>query len=198
MTLKSTYYIIRKARHCSAPTEERINIKQFLLLFPLLWVVWSPRERSARSSWVLTLGPSPHASCLSLKHRGDASPPGREREGGSCSAAPVFKDHLFWSWNVCPAIHSHPLTHSPEPPLRSGLSLCRPEWRRWGYYGVTGGKESHTGWLRAGLSELVLQSLLEFGDHHHSSPALFSTWVFYLNPASFFSWRSINGLLCLW
>lgn len=182
MTLKSTYYIIRKARHCSAPTEERINIKLFLLLFPLLWVVWSPRGRSARSSWVLTLGPSPHASCLSLKHRGDASPPGRERErggGGSCSAAPVFKDHLFWSWNVCPAIHSHPLTHSPEPPLRSGLSLCRPEWRRWGYYGVTGGKVSHTGWSREVFLNLCCRACWSLGTtithHQHSFPPGCST-----------------------
>lgn len=43
-------------------------------------------------------------------------------EGGSCSAAPVFKTICLGSWNVCPTLVSHPLRHYPEPLLWSWLS----------------------------------------------------------------------------
>lgn len=54
-----------------------------------------------RASRLLALGVDARAfptRLVSLKHRGDARPPGEGWGGGrSCSAAPSFKDHLFWS-----------------------------------------------------------------------------------------------------
>lgn len=84
--------------------------------------------------WLYTVGENctkchfstpPHSSCFTscFKAWRRCQPPPPQR-GGSCSAAPVFKTHLFWSWNVRPTFLSLPPRHSPRA-FSVMLTKCR-------------------------------------------------------------------------
>lgn len=79
-------------------------------VFPLGWIL----------AHLATLS-SPHRSHLSLSMEETPGP----TEEGSCSAASVFKTHLFWSWNAHPAFLSHPPRRRPGPRLKAGSLSTR-------------------------------------------------------------------------
>lgn len=78
-----------------------------------------------RKLYQMPLFTPPHSSCFTscFKAWRRCQPPPPQR-GGSCSAAPVFKTHLFWSWNVHPTFLSLPPRHSPRA-ISVMLTKCR-------------------------------------------------------------------------